>query len=102
VNIFLDDVRDSPDDSWVLVRNVKSCLKLLKTETVDTLSLDHDLGSEKIEETGYAVLLWIERRIISKKSYVPPRSIIIHSANPVGRDRMYAAIKSILKLLEKR
>jgi hypothetical protein len=92
MKIFLDDIRNAPDDSWTVVRTAQEALKLLKEGNVEVISLDHDLGSGKL--TGYDVVKWIEKEVFLKKEYKSP-AIQIHSANPVGRQNISAAIKRI-------
>ena len=93
MNVFLDDERDWYEfvEGWITVRSYEECISVLQKETIDILSLDHDLGTEK---TGYDVLLWIEEQV-KLNSFIPPREIRVHTANPVGRDRMLNALKSI-------
>jgi len=97
MKVFLDDIRDPPDDSWILLRTGESTMAFLCTQegNIDTLSLDHDLGEGK--KTGYEVLKWIEAQVFLH-GYKPPKEIIVHSANPVGIKNMKAAIKSIYKM----
>jgi hypothetical protein len=94
MNVFLDDVRNAPNNSWVVVRNYERCIELLETGKVEHLSLDHDLGGIL---TGYDVALWIEERVWTGSFYPP--IIEIHSANPVGRRNIEAAIASINRAL---
>lgn len=104
MKLFLDDVRDPPDSSWTVVRTTKDCIAALENSQVivDVCSLDHDLGSEKSNEDGYEVLKWIERNCSRDTSYLPPRSILIHTSNPVARERMWAAVRSIIRIVESR
>jgi hypothetical protein len=62
---------------------------------VTELSLDHDLGDDSIG-TGYDVLTWLEEQVHCH-SFTPPPVIKVHSANPVAKQRMLAAIQSILQ-----
>ncbi|WP_022792144.1 cyclic-phosphate processing receiver domain-containing protein [Marinococcus halotolerans] len=80
-NIFLDDVRQSPENH-VLVKTAEECMRLLQnTADVSHLSLDHDLGTKYFN--GFSVVLYLlEKQII-------PSKITIHSANAVGGKRMY-------------
>jgi len=66
---------------------------LLKTNKVEELSLDHDLGDDD-RGTGYDVLLWIEEAVVVG-GFIPPKRIIVHSANVSARQKMEAAIQSI-------
>jgi NAD+-processing family protein with receiver domain len=97
VKVFLDDIRNPPDDSWIVVRNYSDCISLLQTGKVTVLSLDHDLGAD---ETGYDVAKWIEEKVFLY-SFNPPE-ITIHSANPVGRSNIEAALYSIYRQVETR
>lgn len=107
---FLDDVRNPPEDGtpWILARSVPALQKsiidrvgtgeMTKADKI-VFSLDHDLGEG--EQTGYDFLNIIEHTIVNMG---PPGNqkmeFRIHSANPVGRENMERAIKSINRLLE--
>lgn len=98
MKIFLDDIRNPPDDSWTVVRTAKDCIELLNSGVqIDHLSLDHDLGDESTM-TGYDVTVWIERMCMENPDYIPPTVMSVHSANPVGRKNMLAAIESIRRI----
>lgn len=92
--LFLDDVRDPPDDSWTVVRTAKECIFLLENLNFEVLSLDHDLGEDM--PTGYDVAVWIEERV-ALMAYQAPE-IRVHSANPVGVKRIRQVIASIERL----
>jgi len=99
MKIFLDDVRNAPE-GFTRVYDPFSCILLLEENkgNVEILSLDHDLGlffGKEKEYTGYDVLLWLERN----PQYMP-KSICIHSANPVARKKMFQTIESIERRLE--
>lgn len=92
MKLFLDDIRNPPDgEDWIVVRNYEDCIAILNTGRVTDLSLDHDLGETKY--SGYDVATYIEFKVWTEGFY-PPK-ITVHSANPVGRRNIEAAIKSI-------
>lgn len=91
MKVYLDDVRDAPP-GWHRVLWPEEAISLLETGAVTELSLDHDLGDDA-RGTGYDVILWIEEAVVTRH-FIPPR-IAIHSANPVGRDRMLRGIAAI-------
>ena len=97
MKVFVDDVRDPPDDTWVLLRTGESAIAFLSTQEgeIDILSLDHDLGEGK--KTGYDVLKWIEAQVFLH-NYMPPKEILIHTDNPAGRKNMELAIGSIYNI----
>ena len=106
MKIFLDDdpVRDSwVDDTWTIVRDplMLSLELIVQGSEVEVLSLDHDLayfGSGSKETTGYDVLKQIEEWAAEGKWCYVPQHFEIHSANPVGRKNMQAAIDSIERM----
>ena len=105
MKIFLDDVRDAPDETWTVARNYRDAealvchLGLDQEDGITEISLDHDLGDDG-RGTGYDVILWIEAAV-AQGDYIPP-SILIHTANAPARKRMEAGATSISRLLESR
>lgn len=96
--MFLDDERVPEDvpglpepDSWQIVRGAAECIALLEAGGVAEISLDHDLGADV--PTGYDVACWIEAANVTGRP-VPTR-IYVHTANPVGRARMLAALRGL-------
>lgn len=104
MKIFLDDdpVRDSwVDDTWTIVRTPQEAInKLIYAATFDTpvevLSLDHDLGDDYF--TGYYLASALEAMAADGLWDMIPQRFEIHSANPVGRKNMQAAIDSIERM----
>lgn len=97
MRIYLDDQRSAPH-GWVRAYWPQEVIWLLENATVETISLDHDLGDDQ-RGTGYDVILWIEEAVATR-GYKPP-TILIHSANPPARFRMEAGIRSIAMLASK-
>lgn len=110
VLLWLDDIRPAPE-GWLHVRTVAEAQTVLSTGRVLAASLDHDLGActdclggrtpdQWLEDsayqsmpncshvgTGYELCLWMAEKGIWPKE--PPN---VHSANPVGRERMQGVI----------
>ena len=97
--LWLDDERPPPDgyDHWV--KTADECIAALMTGEYYHVSLDHDLAAEHYhgdlpakeaykEKTGQAVVDWM----VKTARY--PRSIRIHTMNPVGRQNMAAALRA--------
>jgi hypothetical protein len=93
VRLWLDDVRQPPDESWVWVKTADDAIRVLALGQVAEASLDHDLGVvvDGREATGYDVLAWLEARV-AIDGFVPPL-LKVHSANPPARRRMEQAIE---------
>jgi len=88
MKIYLDDIRPIPD-GFVGCRTANEAIHMIKTCDVTYISFDHDLGEDK---TGYDVACVIERLVVSGKIKMPGWNI--HSANPVGAQRIKMALES--------
>lgn len=98
MKLFLDDLRPAPD-GWTHARTASEAITHLQRGGVTALSLDHDLGEAEAEvRTGYQVACWIEQCAHEGRWNVVPKTITIHSANPVGRANIQAAIDAIERL----
>src|SRR6476469_9767278 len=97
IRLWLDDVRPAPD-GWTWVKTASQARALFATGDVVEASLDHDLGENV--DTGYDVLAWVEKAMAHGAWYGPLPELHVHSANPVGRARMYSAIESINRLYD--
>lgn len=80
--LLIDDMRDSMGCDAV-ARTANGARKLLKECKWDGLCLDHDLGGS---ETGYDILMW------AIENFCVPPLVQLVTSNPVGRDRMGAAL----------
>jgi hypothetical protein len=97
MNVYFDDVRNAPDNSWEIVREPEQLKDLLVAGVVQNLSLDHDLGEfgergNGRNITGYDILTWME-----ETNHLPKGRIFIHSQNPVGRMKMLVVIQRLGK-----
>lgn len=94
--LYVDDIREAPDSSWTVVRTVDAALIAIDSGEYDIVSLDHDLADHyENERTGYTILMHIVERKMEGLSY--PKEVLVHSANPVGVERMLGVIERYLK-----
>ena len=93
--IFLDDLR-APPQGAILCRTAEEAIAWLETGQVTRISFDHDLGTAL---TGYDVAKTIEAWVAEGKIKIPDWEI--HSANPVGRSNIQAAMQSALRWASK-
>jgi hypothetical protein len=94
--LYIDDIRDAPDSSWIVARTYDEAIKLLDTELFDIVSFDHDLGDNNVpERTGYTILMKVVQDKVDGKPV--PKEFHVHSANPVGVERMLGVIERYLK-----
>lgn len=89
MKLWLDDIRIPPEGGWTWVTTVKDAIRCLETGTVEEISFDHDLGTK---DDGCDVAAWIEMMAAAEKMNRIKWSI--HSANPVGRQRISQAMES--------
>lgn len=99
MKLWVDDIRNAPDDSWTVARTVTSAIECMHIfgDSITEVSLDHDI-SYQVEvlgtsrpypspETFRAVAHYILERYRPDMHPNPPK-ITIHSANPVGSKAM--------------
>jgi len=99
MKVWLDDVRTPPDEGWVWVRTAPTAIQALCTRGVNEISLDHDLGPDDSGcGNGYDVLLAMEEAASRGDFSFIPKTISIHTANPVAQVRMEAARASIWRI----
>lgn len=128
-NLFLDDVRNPAecvfyihnsiyvDVTWIIVRNYNEFVETIEEKGLpEIISFDHDLADEHYspdmyteiyddlykefkEKTGYDCAKWLVNYCIDNKKDLP-KTILIHSMNPVGRVNIQSYINSYLKSIK--
>lgn len=94
IKIWVDDVREAPR-GWHWAKTYTEAVEMIETLNWTEISLDHDLGDTQDgrEFTGYDVLLYIVEKAWNGESV---GIVHIHTANPVGRERMLGTIQRYL------
>lgn len=103
MKIYLDDERETPK-GWRRVYTAEECISAIEEVLssgldIDILSLDHDLGQHMdgtLRSNGETVIKWMEQTFRFHDK-IPPFETRIHSANPVARERMQAALNRLYK-----
>ena len=97
MKLWLDDQINDPDTpdrhtpvGWYGCTHAHQTIEYIKTGIVTEIDFDHDLGEGK--GTGYDVALVIEAGAYN--GTLDPIKWNIHSANPVGRKRIEAAMQN--------
>jgi hypothetical protein len=121
--LFLDDLREPSDVTWVelpkvewvIVRNYHEFVSaILQKDLPALISFDHDLAAAhyplfhptKIpydsykEKTGYHCAKWLIDFCLEKKLDLP--KFIVHSMNPVGRENIEKLLKGFLNFQQKK
>lgn len=114
--IYLDDVRTPLHNDWVVVRNYNEFVNVINEiglESIELISLDHDLGESAMteyytnvknnyelnyknitEKTGYDCCKFLVTLSMDKN--IPLPLITVHSANPIGSANMMGYINNYL------
>lgn len=87
MRLWIDDLRNPPD-GWWWAKTSADAIGAIECLPVQEVSFDHDLGGD---DTAMSVARLIEERA---HDGVRPPTWHIHSANPVGRKNLEAALKS--------
>lgn len=82
MKIWVDDIRTPPDYDWCWPVTSQEAIDLLGEarafgETVEVMSLDHDLGGD---DTSRRIVLWM------CENEFWPVEVRCHSSNPPGRE----------------
>jgi hypothetical protein len=92
MRIWLDDIHPMPSHFDVHCKTAAMANRYIQRGECTFISLDHDLGPEEAG-TGYEVAKLIEE--LTMTGLLKKRiGWVIHSANPVGRANMEAALKN--------
>lgn len=97
MKLFVDDIRNAPDDTWTVARTVNSAIKAIARFNFEVISLDHDISHQvtvgalgrpyPCEETFQAVAYFIGEHCRDWNITESPK-IILHTSNPVGAKEM--------------
>lgn len=89
MKIWLDDIREAPED-YILCHSVNEAKRLIKENekltTIEIIDCDHDLGDYYPDGgDGIKLIDWLAER----GTYYPIR---LHTMNPVGRENMQRTV----------
>lgn len=84
MNLFVDDIR-APWEGWHLARTITEAIRLLSTEHVEAISLDHDIQQTVFGSLELETFEPVARYI----ALMPDRPYVqFHTSNPAGGQRM--------------
>ena len=97
--LFVDDIRNPPDDSWVVVRSYDEAVGMVSRNGIAfEMSLDHDLGEGP---TVHEFVKWLVNHVLDGNDEFPSDfSYHVHSANPVGILNIRGLLDGFLSHLE--
>lgn len=106
MKLFIDDIRQAPDETWQVVRTITEALRLIYFYGSDIreISLDHDISHfENLDETDVdqqtyacketfsAVVYYLVARYSDRPQAQVPK-IVFHTANKPAALRMKAIL----------
>ena len=96
MKIWVDDIRTSPDNTWTWIKSVRQFNKGGRTNVilgnVSVISLDHDAGEYYKDGGDYMKIIdWMDAYFHDKSSERVPK-LILHTQNPVAKERMQQVI----------
>lgn len=86
--LLIDDMRNI--EATVVARTFAEGVIALKSEIFDVLYLDHDLGEDDPNHTGYGIMKFLEENPDRL-----PKEIKLVTSNPVGRANMQVVINRL-------
>ena len=89
MRLWIDDLRAPPDDTWIWAKSSNEARSLYLDLQFIEVSFDHDLGGD---DTAMPIANMIEE--LAANGEAEPPIWHIHSANPVGRQNLKAALQS--------
>lgn len=95
MKIFLDDIREPYDNTWVVTRNMATFRDAVLTtsEPIIEMSFDHDLGEN--EPTGHEATKWFIEMVLDNPALGRSlEKVYAHSDNPPGRDNIAGYFES--------
>ncbi len=98
--LFLDDVRDPPDETWMLARSYSEAVALVEQHGFPTCcAFDHDLGKAPIleDKTGLDFAHYLIELDLDTGTMPDDFTFSVHSANPVGRDDIVHLLERYLR-----
>lgn len=94
--IFLDDVRQRPDDTFIVLRNFDEFKEFIDLYGIPKfISFDHDLGAEK---SGYDCAKYLVNYCLNKEYKLP--LFKVHSQNPVGRENIEKLLNNYNRIFD--
>lgn len=95
MKLFIDDIRNAPDESWTVARSVDSAISFISQfgDQIEEISLDHDISHQvgmgelsrpyPCVETFTAVARYMVEYYLSDDRIKNPK-VTVHSSNPMG------------------
>lgn len=112
MKLFVDDIRNAPDESWTVARTVDSAISFISQfgDDLDVVSLDHDISHQvgmgelsrpfPCAETFTPVARYMASYYEKKKRLKQP-IVVIHSSNQMGAKNIEFILKDFIDVTYK-
>lgn len=99
MKIWLDDIRQPPDDSWMWCKSASDFTATFTSwhDKITEISFDHDIASYNYvgdEITGYHMFCVVEKHAFVHADYTIPK-MHCHSSNGPGRKKITLGIERL-------
>jgi len=100
VKLYVDDTRIPPKgEDWILARTITEAIRIIDTESITEVSLDHDIcyvnteSGKTTDETFEPVARFIAcMNHLHDMVGIPRIKVSVHSGNPIGKAKMLKII----------
>src|SRR5690348_1602178 len=93
--LYLDDVRQPPDNSWRVARKISEACIMVWEEFPLVVSFDHDLGLDQLTGMDFAKYLC---EYDMNTGFMPIGfEFFVHSANPCGAENIQSYMDCYLR-----
>ena len=99
MKLFIDDIRNAPDDKWNVARTVTEAIRCIYyyRDQLEEISIDHDISHQigmgelsrpyPCGETFSAVCYYMA--VVYDQSYSPKKpKVVLHTSNLIGAENM--------------
>src|SRR5882672_2251390 len=95
--LFLDDIRQPPDDTWVIARSYEEGVNIVQERGFPSVvSFDHDLGKWD-EKTGKDFANFLIDYDLDHNIITGDFKFVVHSANPAGAANIQSIMDGYLR-----
>lgn len=102
MKLYLDDIRNPKDDTFIIVRSFDEAVEFVKKYGIpEYISFDHDLGVDtegNILKSGHDFAKWLVESDLNNIYKFPTNfTFNVHSANPIGKSNIQSILNNYIK-----
>lgn len=95
--LFLDDIRQPPDNSWIVARSFDEAVKIINEKGCpDQLSFDYHISKKPGGKNGKDLAQWLIN-VDRKRKFIPDDfEFYVHSSDLAGAEQIKALLSGYL------